>query len=237
MWILRLTTSDETSDVFRSGERQFEYTEQFLRERMSEPVDTVLGSSWPSESQPARVAALVEQPHPDIVYLLLNTFAYNFQSTALRLRREGTCAAIYGPSVAIADEEWGDWDRAVRRRRVVSEGLREMAERLHVYYVYWREPLTLEEMTAVNYSDNLHSGWLSRAGGAVIDELVIATALCEQRGLPPPKLAWLPRMEALRTGPSSPYFGRLGDAYMTLLRGLLTRMSLVSPVTGTLPFS
>jgi hypothetical protein len=290
--ILRLTNSDELADTFPVGERQFEYVEQLLSRRFEEPVETILGSNWPSERQPDRVAELVERHEPDIVLLTLSDFAVNFHSIPMRLRRkygplgskisnaliqagshptlgrsraarwarvvgqrfikgeafiepdelvaiteetlrpvlrtEGIVAAIHGSCFVWGSEEWGEWDYLAARREETATRMRELVKRLHIHHIDYDAPFSAAETIRMAASDLLHSSWLSRAFLASVDELFLASAICEQRGLPAPDSALTERMETLRRDERSPFYDQISDDDLEFLRPIISRIQLVS---------
>ena len=300
MRILRLTDSNETSDVFPPAERQYAYVEHLLAERFGETVETVLGSSWPSRGQPDRVSEAMERHEPDIVFLVLSDYAYNFHSLPNRvgrrfgwfgsrtarllvragahptigrsrlarrarlafhrvftgesfiepkdfvqtteetvqrvLRSEGTIAAIHGTSWVWSSNEWGEWNVLAERQDLVATSMREMVRRRHVSHIDWTVPFLRREIPRLTHSDGLHASWLWRVAGAMLDELLLAGAICEQRGLPLPDSALIERIEQLRQEEGSFLYDRISEDSMAFIRRFIPRVALTSSLgTVTVP--
>lgn len=86
MKILRITNSnDVTPGATTSRPARIA---RALEEHFGEPVEMVVKTAWPNERMPAIVSKWLDEERPDVVWLGINPFWFNYPSVPLRLRRK-----------------------------------------------------------------------------------------------------------------------------------------------------
>ncbi len=89
MKLLRLAPSDEFISDVDPSTRAVPLVDQILERELGEPVESITRSAVPSARLPGIVESWLERYEPDIVYLLVNIFFLNYESTPQRVRRRG----------------------------------------------------------------------------------------------------------------------------------------------------
>ena len=89
MKLLRLAPSDEFVSDVDPATRAVPLVEQILEREIGEPVESITRRAVPSERLPTIVGEWLTRYEPDIVYLLVNIFFLNYESTPQRIRRRG----------------------------------------------------------------------------------------------------------------------------------------------------
>ena len=104
--ILRLTTSN---DVVQSGPgSRVDWIQRLASERFGEPVEIVVKPVWPDSRLAAAAERWIAQENPDIVWMLVQSFWYEYLSVPKRLERRfgrfGKAASTAG--FRAADVPW-----------------------------------------------------------------------------------------------------------------------------------
>lgn len=117
--ILRLTNSNDFTKDIPDERRSYRVVEQALAEASGEPVETVRKVIWPSGDLPAIVERWIEEYHPDIVFLMVNPYWFNYESVPLKLQRKfGPIGRLFGDmGLRAADTSWLAHNAAFRRLR------------------------------------------------------------------------------------------------------------------------
>ncbi len=89
MKILRLTNSNDVLEGASTNRPVL--IARALEAHFGEPVETVLRTPWPNQRMPAVVESWVDRERPDVVFLGVVNYWFNYPSVPLRLRR------LFGP--------------------------------------------------------------------------------------------------------------------------------------------
>lgn len=84
--ILRLTTSNDT--VHQGPESRVGWLQRLGEERLGEPLEIVSRAVWPDARLPAAAEKWIEREQPDIVWLVLQSFWFEYLSVPKRLERK-----------------------------------------------------------------------------------------------------------------------------------------------------
>lgn len=114
MRILRLANSNDFVDYVSDEKRAYRYVEQALEALTGEPWETIRKPIQPAENLPDIVDRWVNEFQPDIVYLMVNSYWFNYESVPLKLKRKfgrvGQAVGDVGLSAAgkpwFADHWW-----------------------------------------------------------------------------------------------------------------------------------
>lgn len=85
MKILRLTNSNDV--LAGASTNRPSLIGSLLEDRYGEPIETVVKTPWPNGRMPEVVEAWVRREQPDVVFLSVVNYWYNYPSVPLRLRR------------------------------------------------------------------------------------------------------------------------------------------------------
>src|SRR5688572_16910092 len=104
--ILRLTTSN---DVVQAGPgSRVDWIQRLAAERFGEPIEIVVKPVWPDSRLPAAAERWIAQEQPDIVWMLVQSFWYEYLSVPKKLERRfgrvGKAASTAG--FRAADVPW-----------------------------------------------------------------------------------------------------------------------------------
>ena len=88
MRVLRLSTSDDRPGRVAAGQAAHEVAEQILRDETGEAVETVVRPIWPDESLPDLIDRWMERYEPDLVFLRVNGFWFQYESVPLKIERK-----------------------------------------------------------------------------------------------------------------------------------------------------
>ena len=86
MRILRLTTSNDT--VHQGPGSRVDWLKRLGEEQLGEPVDIISRPVWPDSRLPAAAEKWIEREQPDIVWLVLQSFWFEYLSVPKRLERK-----------------------------------------------------------------------------------------------------------------------------------------------------
>lgn len=86
MKILRLTTSNDT--VHQGQGSRLDWIARLGEERLGEPVEIVSKAVWPDGRLPATVEKWIDREQPDVVWMLLQSFWYEYLSVPKKLERK-----------------------------------------------------------------------------------------------------------------------------------------------------
>lgn len=117
MKILRLTTSN---DVVQSGPgSRIDWLQRLGEERFGEPLEIVVKPVWPDSRLPAAAGRWIAQEKPDIVWMLVQNFWYEYLSVPKKLERKfgraGKAASTAG--FRAADVPWLSQNAIFRQGR------------------------------------------------------------------------------------------------------------------------
>jgi hypothetical protein len=87
MKVLFLGNSNELYGDIPESERRTSRAARALEEAFGEPVETVVRTIWPTEKLPGTIDKWMRESGPDIVYLNVVAFWFNFQSVPLKVER------------------------------------------------------------------------------------------------------------------------------------------------------
>lgn len=85
MKLLRLTNSNDVTPGATTSRPAL--IARALEARFGEPVEVVLKTPWPNERMPDIIGRWLDEEQPDVVWLGINPFWFNYPSVPLRLRR------------------------------------------------------------------------------------------------------------------------------------------------------
>ncbi|MEP6872156.1 MAG: hypothetical protein ABI939_09960 [Anaerolineaceae bacterium] len=88
MRVLRLSTSDDRPGRVAAGQAAHEVVERILRDATGEAVETVVRPIWPDESLPDLIDRWMERYEPDLVFLRVNGFWFQYESVPLKIERK-----------------------------------------------------------------------------------------------------------------------------------------------------
>ncbi|WBL34841.1 hypothetical protein O0235_08535 [Tepidiforma flava] len=86
MKVLRITNSNDVTPGATTSRPAL--IASVLEARFGEPVEMVVKTAWPNDRMPAIVGKWLDEERPDIVWLGINPFWFNYPSVPLRLRRK-----------------------------------------------------------------------------------------------------------------------------------------------------
>jgi hypothetical protein len=84
--ILRLTTSNDT--VHQGAGSRIDLIQRLGEERIGEPVQIVSKAVWPDGRLPATVEKWIDREEPDLVWLVLQSFWFEYRSVPKKLERK-----------------------------------------------------------------------------------------------------------------------------------------------------
>lgn len=87
MRVLLLGNSNDGGDWLDGGRKRHEIVRDRLAETYGEPVEVITKAIWPRPGIAAVVDGWVEKYKPDIIYLTMAAFWFQYQSVPLRVRR------------------------------------------------------------------------------------------------------------------------------------------------------
>ncbi len=108
MRILRLANSNDFIDYVPEDKRSFRYVEQALKEVSGEDVETIRKPISPADHLPDIVERWIEEYSPDIIYLMVNGYWFNYESVPIKLQRKfGWAGKMAGDAgLAAAGKPW-----------------------------------------------------------------------------------------------------------------------------------
>lgn len=86
MKVLRITNSNDVTPGATTSRPAL--IARALEARFGEPVEMVVKTAWPNERMPAIIGKWLDDERPDVVWLGINPFWFNYPSVPLRLRRK-----------------------------------------------------------------------------------------------------------------------------------------------------
>lgn len=117
MKILRLTTSNDT--VHQGPGSRVDWIQRLGAQQLGEPVELVVKPVWPDSRLPGTVEKWCEKEQPDIVWLVLQSFWFEYLSVPKKLERRfgraGKAASTAG--FKAADTPWMAHNPAFRTGR------------------------------------------------------------------------------------------------------------------------
>lgn len=84
--ILRLTTSNDT--VHQGPGSRVDWVSKLAEERIGEPVELIVKAAWPDARLPGAVEKWIAKEQPDLVWMLLQSFWFEYLSVPKRLERK-----------------------------------------------------------------------------------------------------------------------------------------------------
>ncbi len=108
MRILRLANSNDFVSYVSDDKRTYRYVEQAMEALTGEPWETIRKPISPAESLPDIVERWITEFQPDIVYLMVNSYWFNYESVPLKLKRKfGRVGEVVGDAgLAAAGKPW-----------------------------------------------------------------------------------------------------------------------------------
>jgi len=97
--VLLLGNSNDTGNWIASGPQRHEIVRDLLAEATGEPVEVTPRGVWPTDGITRAVEGWIEKSNPDVIYLTMASFWFNYPSVPLRARR---VLRRLGPSVSDA---------------------------------------------------------------------------------------------------------------------------------------
>jgi len=87
MRVLRLTNSDDMNPSISADLRSPAITSRRFTELTGEPCETISRVMWPRPVLPSLVERWIEEHRPDLVFLVVTSFWFTYESLPLRLER------------------------------------------------------------------------------------------------------------------------------------------------------
>lgn len=108
MRILRLANSNDFVGYVTDEQRTYRYVEQALHELTGEDVETIRRPIQPAENLPDVVERWIRELQPDIVFLMVNSYWFNYESVPIKLKRKfGRVGEALGDAgLAAAGRPW-----------------------------------------------------------------------------------------------------------------------------------
>ena len=108
MRILRLANSNDFINYVPDEKRSYRYVERALEALTGEPVETIRKPISPAENLPDIVERWINEYSPDIVFLMVNPYWFNYESVPLKLKRKfGRVGAKVGDAgMSAARKPW-----------------------------------------------------------------------------------------------------------------------------------
>ncbi|MGE3076173.1 MAG: hypothetical protein AB7N24_09850 [Dehalococcoidia bacterium] len=88
MRILRLAASDEAPGRLPAGASIPEIIASIVEAETGEPVEIKLRAAWPSDALPGLIGRWLDEYEPDIVFLKVNAYWFNYLSLPLQIERK-----------------------------------------------------------------------------------------------------------------------------------------------------
>jgi hypothetical protein len=103
--ILLLGNSNDTGTWFEGGRKRHEILREKLAAEFGEPLEIIVKALWPTENVAERMEEWLDTFEPDLVYLGINPFWFQYESVPLRMKRilgkkAGTAVSNAGFAVA-----------------------------------------------------------------------------------------------------------------------------------------
>ena len=99
MRVLLLGNSNDGGEWFEGGRKRHEIVRDRLADSYGEPVEVTAKTVWPNEEMARVVEGWIEKYEPDVIYLTLASYWFQYDSVPLRVRR---LLRGLGPGVAKA---------------------------------------------------------------------------------------------------------------------------------------
>ena len=121
--ILRLTNSNDFTKGIPDERRAYRVVERALAEESGEHVETVRKVIWPSDDLPDIIERWINENQPDIVFLTVNPYWFNYESVPLKLqRRLGPIGRLFGDAgLRAADTPWLAHNAVFRKVRYFAQ--------------------------------------------------------------------------------------------------------------------
>lgn len=87
MRLLFLGNSNDAVQWFDQGPKRHELLRDMLAAEFNEPVEVIARGIWPTSGMPAAVGRWLDEYHPDVVYLNVVSFWFQYESVPLRVKR------------------------------------------------------------------------------------------------------------------------------------------------------
>jgi hypothetical protein len=87
MRVLRLTNSDDTNPSIPAQDRSPAITGHRFSELTGEPCETIARVIWPRSSLPGLIDRWVQEYRPDLVFLVVTSFWFTYESLPLKVER------------------------------------------------------------------------------------------------------------------------------------------------------
>lgn len=87
MRVLLLGNSNDAGEWFEGGRKRHEIVRDRLAELYGEPVEVITKPLWPNEDLPNVAEGWIRTYEPDVVYLTIVSFWFQYRSVPLRVRR------------------------------------------------------------------------------------------------------------------------------------------------------
>lgn len=87
MRVLLLGNSNDAGEWFEGGRKRHEIVRDRLAELYGQPVEVITKSLWPNEDLPKVAEGWIRKYEPDVVYLTIVSFWFQYRSVPLRVRR------------------------------------------------------------------------------------------------------------------------------------------------------
>ena len=84
--ILRLTTSNDT--VHSGAGSRMDWIAKLGEERLGQPIEIVTKAVWPDARLAAAVERWIEKEQPDVIWMLLQSFWYEYLSVPKKFERK-----------------------------------------------------------------------------------------------------------------------------------------------------
>jgi hypothetical protein len=124
MKVLLLGNSNDGGSWIGDGRKRHEIVADQLAELTGQPVDVVTKSIWPNPGLEKAVESWVEQHEPDVVYLTMLSYWFQYRSVPLRVRR---LLGPLGPKVSDAGFRFAESPRWAHN--AVFRGIRRSLQR------------------------------------------------------------------------------------------------------------
>lgn len=123
MQILRLANSNDFTRDIPDDRRAYRVVERALAEASGEPVETVRKVIWPADDLPDIIERWIHQHQPDIVFLMVNPYWFNYESVPLKLQRTlGPIGRLFGDvGLRAADTPWLAHNAIFRKVRYFAQ--------------------------------------------------------------------------------------------------------------------
>jgi len=103
--ILLIGNSNDSRRRFEGGKQRHEVAQDLLAADLGEAPEFVTKGFWPNDRAPEMVARWIDETDPDVIYLHVGTYPFQYRSVPLRVRR--IFRRVGGDAVATAGETAG----------------------------------------------------------------------------------------------------------------------------------